>query len=238
MTDRCNDDSPALAHLDAGGFSAWLQTAQTSLQPGAVSINVPCGDCRGCCRSSMFVHIQPQEKPTLRRIPRALRFPAPGLPKGHVLMGYNDCGACPMLLNSECSIYEDRPQTCRVYDCRIFAATGIAVDRGTQPEIATRVSQWEFTYESEQSRAQQQTLQQAAQFLETNRDLFPPGFLPNFPVQLAALSIQIYSLFAALTAPADSGAAPIADAEIAQAIVSSVRPAGTEPCGAAVSSRG
>ena len=80
-------------------------------------------------------------------------FPAPGLPKGHVLMGYDDHGQCPMLKGGECSIYDDRPQTCRDYDCRVFAATGIAVDREAQPEIARRVAAWAFTYENAESRA-------------------------------------------------------------------------------------
>ncbi len=64
----------------------------------------------------MFVHIKPDETQTLRRIPRALLFPAPGLPKGHRVMGYDDRGYCPMLVDDKCSIYEDRPQACRTYD--------------------------------------------------------------------------------------------------------------------------
>jgi Fe-S-cluster containining protein len=81
----------------------------------------------------MFIHISPEETRTIQRIPRELLFPAPGKPKGHVLMGYTDQGYCPMLVAGECSIYEDRPQTCRDYDCRVFAATGISVDPRTQP---------------------------------------------------------------------------------------------------------
>jgi Fe-S-cluster containining protein len=89
----------------------------------------------------MFIHVKPDEEETLRRIPRALLFPAPGLPKGHVLMGYGDNGQCPMLIDGERSIYEHRPQTCRDYDCRIFAATGVPVDEHTQSEISQRVNQ-------------------------------------------------------------------------------------------------
>jgi len=99
----------------------------------------------------MFIHIEPAETQTIQRIPRALLFPAPGLPKGHVLMGYSDKGHCPMLVGNKCSIYEDRPQTCRDYDCRVFAATGVPVDQ-SQTEIADRVKAWAFHYESEASR--------------------------------------------------------------------------------------
>jgi uncharacterized protein len=164
----------------------------------------------------MFIPIKPEETRTIQRIPRALLFPAPGLPKGHVLMGYDDQGRCPMLVDNECSIYEDRPQTCRDYDCRVFAATGIAVDPETQAEIASRVQAWAFNYESEGSREEHRIVQAAAAFLEKNRDLFPPGSLPGYPVQLAALTIRIYRLFAELTG--EKQAAP-PDATIAGAIM-------------------
>ena len=165
----------------------------------------------------MFIPIKPEETQTLQRIPRALLFPAPGLPKGHVLMGYDDQGRCPMLVDNECSIYEDRPQTCRDYDCRVFAATGVAVDPRTQAEIANRVDAWTFDYESEGSRDQHRIVQEAAAFLQENRDLLTPGSLPSYPVQLAALAITIYKLFADLTGDKHD------DAAIAKAILNAMR---------------
>ncbi len=102
----------------------------------------------------MFIHIGPDETQTIRRIPRALLFAVPGLPQGHLLMGYDERGRCPMLAGAECSIYEDRPQTYRDYDCRGFAATGVAADSRTQAEIARRVKAWAFTHENEENRCQ------------------------------------------------------------------------------------
>ncbi len=160
----------------------------------------------------MFIHIKPEETQTIQRIPRALLFPAPGLPRGHVLMGYNGQGHCPMLVDGECSIYEDRPQTCRDYDCRVFAATGVPVDRQIQPEIARRVEEWVFSYETEQSREEHGMVQQATAFLDKNRDLFPPGSLPAYPVQLAALAVSIYRLFSDWTAKTREDASAIAQA--------------------------
>ncbi len=66
-------------------------------------------------------------------------------------MGYVDDGACPMLVDGACSIYEHRPRTCRVYDCRLFAALG-RVNEDT-PLIAARVRAWEFEYADDASRA-------------------------------------------------------------------------------------
>jgi Fe-S-cluster containining protein len=167
----------------------------------------------------MFVHIKPEETQTLQRIPRALLFPAPGQPKGHVLMGYNDQGQCPMLVDNQCSIYEDRPQTCRDYDCRFFAATGVSVDPRNQPEIAERVGQWVFDYESKESREQHEIVKQAAAFLEKNRDLFPKGSLPTYPVQLAALAVRVYRLFSEMTMRTSNEASLASSAAIAQAIL-------------------
>jgi Fe-S-cluster containining protein len=143
----------------------------------------------------MFIHIKPEETETIRRIPSALLFPAPGLPKGHLVMGYSDQGHCPMLVDDKCSIYEYRPQTCRRYDCRVFAATGVPVDQTAQADIAHRVQAWVFDYESEESRKEQMLLKDAAAFLGKNRDLFPPGSLPTQPAQLAAVAVRIYRLF-------------------------------------------
>lgn len=129
--------------IPAGEFTEWLAGMQSALR-GEADSDVPCGTCIACCTSSQFIHIEPDETQTLARIPAELLVPAPGQPPGHVLMGYVDDGACPMLVDGACSIYEDRPRTCRVYDCRLFAALG-RVNEDT-PLIAGRIRQWEFEY--------------------------------------------------------------------------------------------
>jgi Fe-S-cluster containining protein len=209
----------------AGDFSAWLRATEASLQSGVGGADVPCGSCRGCCRSSMFIHIKPDEKQTIRQIPRALLFPAPGRPKGHVLMGYGDQGNCPMLAGGECSIYEDRPRTCRDYDCRVFAATGISVDEQAQPEIAHRVNEWVFSYENEAGREEHRILKEAAAFLEDHRELFPPGSLPNYPVQMAAFAVSVFRLYADLAGRRDKAQSALSDADIAHRILNEL----TEP---------
>ena len=118
-------------------FSEWFDEFDA-----ASEMQVPCGACTACCTSSQFVHIEPDETETLARMPAALRFPAPGLPKGHVVLGYDERGHCPMLVDGACSIYEHRPRTCRTYDCRVFAVTGVEPEG--QPAIAARVREWRF----------------------------------------------------------------------------------------------
>jgi len=211
------------AHATVCDFAAWLDGTEASLRSGNGCADVPCGNCTACCRSSMFIHIKPNETQTIRRIPKALLFAAPGLPRGHVLLGYNAHGHCPILVDGKCSIYEDRPQTCRDYDCRIYAATGISVDPQTQAEIAQRVSEWTFSYKTEESYQKHMIVREASAFLQHKKYLFQPGSLPNNPVQLAVLAVMIYRLFAARTL---GGAADIPDASIAHEIMSALAAAG------------
>src|SRR5204862_263741 len=82
---------------------------------------------------------------TLAHIPPALLFPAPRMPAGHVLLGYDENGCCPMLVDGGCSIYDHRPRTCRTYDCRVFPAAGIDIsDDGDKGPIAHQARRWRF----------------------------------------------------------------------------------------------
>ena len=67
------------------------------------------------------------------------------MPEGHLLLGFDEHGRCPMLVRGACSIYESRPRTCRTYDCRVFAAAGVTPDE--QPDIAAQVRRWRFSEE-------------------------------------------------------------------------------------------
>jgi Fe-S-cluster containining protein len=144
--------------IDAGPFAAWLADVRAAVR-GEVDADVPCGDCFACCASSQFVHIGPDEAETLAHIPAALLFDAPGFPAGHVLMGYDDQGRCPMLVEGRCSIYPHRPRTCRSYDCRVFTAAGVAPDA---PGIAGRVAEWRFDYPTSADEAAHEEVRAAA----------------------------------------------------------------------------
>jgi uncharacterized protein len=204
----------------AGAFSPWLAETRKVARLRTIDADVPCGSCTGCCRASYFIHIRPHEHRALARIPRALLFAAPGAPPGHVLMGYDDHGRCPMLIDDRCSIYEDRPQTCREFDCRVFAATGIALDEeGPQAGIAVQVRRWRFELGSARARGELAAVRAAATFLQERRELFAPGQLPPNPAQLAAVAIQVVDVFLERGAPA-GGKKPArrSDAEIARAV--------------------
>jgi Fe-S-cluster containining protein len=134
---------------------------------GEAGSDVPCGTCTACCTSSQFVHIGPDEIDTLAHIPAELLFPAPGLPTGNLLLGYDENGHCPMLIDGKCSIYEHRPRTCRTYDCRIFPATGVEPDK---PTIAKQARRWRFDFPGEVDRAERDAVHAAAAYVKDHRN--------------------------------------------------------------------
>lgn len=173
--------------VPAGDVTAWY-SQMTAALAGTGESNVPCGSCTACCRSQQFVHIAPDERATLAVIPPALLFPAPRLPRGHVLLGYDERGHCPMLMDGGCSIYEHRPRACRVYDCRVFAATGVVPS--DKPAVAERVRHWRFSFDHPDSRPISEALQAAAVALSQL-----PDPAPTTDTGRAVMAVQIVDLF-------------------------------------------
>ena len=180
--------------VDAGDFGVWLAQVIASFQ-GSVGTEVPCGNCRGCCTSSYFIHIRPDDRKTLEVVPKTLLSTAPGLPQGHKLIGYASDGSCPLLQDRECSIYNHRPQTCRDYDCRVFAAAGIDAGGTDKTAINQRVLAWQFSYATEQDLQIHKAVKAAAFFIEKNRAAFPGGRAPVSPSDIAILAIKVHHAF-------------------------------------------
>ena len=180
-------------NLPAGRFSSWLRSTRNALMKNK-GTNVPCGECTACCTSSYFIHIKPGETKTLAKIPKQLLFPAPGLPAGNVLLGYDENGRCPMFADHACSIYGHRPQTCRTFDCRIFLATGLPVG-DDRPAVSRQTRRWKFDFPTTKDRKQFSALQSAAKFLSECTEDFFTGFVPGNTTQQAVLAIKVYEVF-------------------------------------------
>lgn len=190
----CAGDVTEQEGLPAGCFSSWLRRTRYALIKGN-GAEVNCGECKACCTSSYFIHIRPEETGTLACINRKLLFPAPGLPRGNVLLGYDKNGHCPMMIDNRCSIYEHRPMTCRSYDCRIFAAAGIDAGGGDKAPINERIGHWKFSYPTRYDRDQHSAVKAAAVFMRERSECFPGGAVPDNPSQLAILAIKVYKVF-------------------------------------------
>jgi Fe-S-cluster containining protein len=185
--------------LPAGRFSTWLHGMQLAIA-GEAGSDVPCGGCTACCTSSQFVHIGPDEKDTLAQIPAGLLFPAPRMPRGHVLLGYDDNGHCPMLVEGKCSIYEHRPRTCRTYDCRVFAAAGVEVEED-KPAIGSRVRRWRFEFSDEIDAVLHEAVVAAANFVRQRADQLPEEVVPVNATQRAVLAVRLHAAFVGVDDP-------------------------------------
>jgi Fe-S-cluster containining protein len=180
------------AGLPAGDFSSWLAQMQAAIR-GEGASEVPCRGCTACCRSSQFIHIGPDEIDTLARIPSALLSAAPRLPAGTMVLGYDDRGHCPMLIDDQCSIYEHRPRACRAYDCRIFAATG-AEPGPNQELIARRTKRWRFAFPRESDHREYGAVRAAAGFVERHPEVVGES-APVAPNRLAAAAVAMFGAF-------------------------------------------
>jgi hypothetical protein len=201
--------------ISAGDFSDWLLRTRAALDGGEPD-DVPCGACNGCCKSSYFIHVGPDERDALATIPSKLLFAAPGLPKGHLILGHVENGCCPMLVAEKCSIYDSRPRTCRDYDCRVFTATAIDPDK---PAVELRTRRWGFSFPAEQDRLEYAMVRAAGRFIAEHPDSFPTGTLPTNPVHLAVVAIRAYVVFSAPVDLADEYIEGRRPSDIAEAML-------------------
>lgn len=211
------EDEADTTRIPAGDFSAWLADALRSMITRE-GTDVACGDCVGCCSSSYFIHLEPDDVDARARIPETLLFQAPGMPEWHSLMGFDSKGTCPMLRKRLCTIYEHRPRTCRIYDCRIFAAAGILAGEDDKLVINQRIALWEFGYPTGRDRDEHRSVTRAAEFTSSHPRVFPGGRIPTNPSQLALLALKVHELFL------EGGAAEtMSERALARAIVDASR---------------
>lgn len=185
-------DSTTRAIIDAGNFGTWLAQAREALRSNQ-GMNVPCGDCVGCCTSHYSILLRPHDV-ALDIVPVKFLSSVNGFAYPHAKMNPSANGHCPMFENGKCSIYSSRPQTCLDYDCRIFTAAGI--DAGpSRPVINQRIREWQFSYESGEERIAHRAIQSAAAFITKHADRFPAHWNTATPSAVAVLAIKVYGLF-------------------------------------------
>jgi hypothetical protein len=139
-----------------------------------------------------------------------------------------------MLRGVQCSIYEHRPATCRLFDCRVFAAAGIPAGGEDRRRIAERAARWRFSYPRESDRREHEAVRAAARFITENAGSFPGGRVPSDASQLAVVAIKAYRVF--MVGPDGAGESksrgpgPTSPDEVAAAIVEACRRFDEEGC--------
>ncbi|MFC1627918.1 YkgJ family cysteine cluster protein [Gemmatimonadota bacterium] len=207
--------------LPAGSFAPWLCSILRALTE-ETGVDVPCGECTACCRSSQFIHVRPEEVQALSRIPGELLFPAPGQPEGTLLLGFDEHGRCPMLIEEKCSIYKYRPLTCRNYDCRVFSAAGISAGEDEEGPINRQAQRWKFSYSTGSDRNLHSAVLAAATFLIGRTERFPAGVVPTNSTQLALLAIKVHDIFLKHIEQCSGTEHTPPDSEIAAAVIEAI----------------
>jgi uncharacterized protein len=210
-----NDEAPP--SLPAGAFSRWLRGMRASLA-GGPGMEVACGDCVGCCTSSYYIKVRAHETRALERIGEQ-HLESERTPDGSRLMGFRADGQCHMFKNGGCSIYSDRPETCRTYDCRVYAAAGI--DAGEdRAVINARIARWRFDFPEDRDLVEFEAVVAAANYLRQHPVRFPNGRVPSRPAEIAVLAVKVYEVFLD---------PPPSDRQIAANIVQAVRDFNQKP---------
>jgi hypothetical protein len=184
-------ERPDSVPLPAISFSSWLRSVQAALAEEQ-SADVPCGECNACCRTAHVIHVRPEERRARAVIPRRFLLPAPGLPPGNLVLGYDGHGCCPLLVDGRCTIYEDRPLACRTYDCRIYAAADVVADRGA---IREQVERWRFSHPTRDDLDRHAAVRTAARFIGERRECLPSEAARREPLRVATLAIAVHESF-------------------------------------------
>jgi hypothetical protein len=167
---------------------------------GEQEADVPCDGCVGCCVSAYPIPLRPDDRAALQLIPEEfLQWPTPG--GGLARMRYRADGSCPMLRERQCTIYRDRPRTCRDYDCRLYAAAGLEPD-GMRPVIQERVREWQFEFADALERAQADAVRQAAAFIRDHAAAFPAGVRAHSATAAGVLAVKVWQVFVDREVPA------------------------------------
>lgn len=116
-----------------GSFDTTLRKVQQDKARKEAS--VPCGDCNQCCKCGYDIPLSDSEAERLEHTVSA---------SGAKILAKSDDNRCHYFIDSRCSIYAQRPQHCKMFDCRLYALGGVWPDKlisdGFQPFALTTKS--------------------------------------------------------------------------------------------------
>lgn len=184
--------------IDAGDFSLWLEQITSAFRHQTES-DVPCGECVGCCSSSQFITLSEGEYASLED--RHSRFLTTNPFNGLKMIAFTKKGLCPFLVEAKCTIYTQRPTTCRCYDCRIFAAAGISAGDQNYSLINDRAKRWEFKYSSAAAKEKHEAIKNAALWIRGH--FAEKTLLVENSIFLAMLAIKHHEKFVKDPDPVD-----------------------------------
>ena len=123
----------------------------------------------------------------------------PARRRGHVLLGYDERGHCPMLIDGGCSIYEHRPA--HLSHLRLPGLPGRRGRRPTTDKVVDRRAgrRWRFSFPPTTIERTHEAVRDAAVYLRTHRDELNPDTVPTNPTHVAVLAVEVHDLFRSRT---------------------------------------
>lgn len=124
--------------ISPGSIAQWSKRFTRSLSGySPPEVKVPCGECTACCRKpGLVVNLWPGEE---QKYPEAVwnnALTSWMLPK-------RDNGECIYLTEGRCSIYQNRPLACRMFDCRKYLV-GMPIHAKKQlPLVQETMQRWD-----------------------------------------------------------------------------------------------
>jgi len=117
-----------------GSLASFLRIA-SKVNAANPDSHTPCGSCDMCCRSVFKkISLSPEEQ---------ARF-------GVEYFDITELGCCPHMGDRGCEVYSERPQACRMFDCRPLAACEIArtevggIPPMPTPQFTEMANKWVF----------------------------------------------------------------------------------------------
>lgn len=124
-----------LGNQHPGSLSTFLRKLKQGFELG--TMDVPCNGCTACCRDPMmFVDLTEAEAHHFKA------HKSDRVTKGWEL-DRKENGECVYLIDNRCSIYADRPQSCRGYDCRLHLL-GLPVGTDQDVLVNEGLSRWRY----------------------------------------------------------------------------------------------
>jgi Fe-S-cluster containining protein len=125
-----------MGNKPSGSVTTFLRFWNKRLENGRV--DVPCGQCTACCRSPRVQADLTVDE--LAAFPDAVHHPELMGSATKWALPKRDDGSCKYLIDDKCSIYNRRPRSCRMYDCRIHLLMGVM--DGDDQIMVEAMKQW------------------------------------------------------------------------------------------------
>ena len=93
------------------------------------------------------------------------------------------------------SIYKDRPATCRIFDCRILAASGFELGDGNANPMMLQAQRWKFSCPARRDEDLFSAVHSAAAFLRKYPECIAPDVRHRDLIPYAVMAVKVYDVF-------------------------------------------